>query len=178
MIAFVLPLSLAELPHFVYPWNSVFMGHSEPYMWMEMQGTLDRLYCVYLLYSHACSHHSLTNHKYETGWDPLLKCCNACTWTHFSSSNKIQRNYMGLKITACMRSWGKFWTQRIQRDQKKTPKPTQLPLLKSLEQKQGVGSKSRVLRMPPARNATRAASKTSQPPLWPDPQTHSYPHPI
>ena len=51
-------------------------------------------------------------------WDPLLQCCNACTWTHLSLSNKIQRNCMGLKITACMGSWGKFWTQKIQRDKK------------------------------------------------------------
>ena len=58
-------------------------------------------------------------------------CCNACTWTHLSWNNKIQRNCMGLKTTACMLSWGKFWTQKIQRDQK-----PQLPLLKSLEQKQ------------------------------------------
>ena len=47
----------------------------------------------------------------------------------FSSSNKVQRNYKGLKITACMHIWGKFCTKKIQRDQK-----TQLPLLKSLEQ--------------------------------------------
>ena len=47
-------------------------------------------------------------------WDPVLQCGNACSWTHLSSSNKIQRNYMGLKITACMPSWDKFW----QRDQK------------------------------------------------------------
>ena len=39
--------------------------------------------------------------------------------------------------------------QKIQRDQK-----TQLPLLKSLEQTQSVGSKSRVLSMPPAHNET------------------------
>ena len=35
----------------------------------------------------------------------------ACTWTHFSSSNRIQGNYMGLKVTACMRSYGKCWTK-------------------------------------------------------------------
>ena len=51
-------------------------------------------------------------------WDPLLHCCNACTWTNLSSSNKIQRNYMGLKITACMRSWGKFWTKDTKRPKK------------------------------------------------------------
>lgn len=38
----------------------------------------------------------------------------ACTWTQASSSKKIQRKYQykGLKITACLRSWGKFWTTR------------------------------------------------------------------
>ena len=75
-----------------------------------------------------------------------------------------------------MRSWGKFWTQKrsIQRDQK-----TQLPLLKSLEQKQGVRRKSRVLRMPPAHTTTtRGVGKTPKPPLQPNPWTHPYPHPM
>ena len=70
-------------------------------------------------------------------WDPLLQCCNACTWTHvYSSNNKNKRtnkqqNYKGQKITVCMRSRGKFWTRH-----KKTKK-VQLPLLKSQEQKTG-----------------------------------------
>ena len=38
----------------------------------------------------------------------------------------------------------------------KRPKKTQLPLLKSQEQKTGAGSKSRVLRMAPALNTTKA----------------------
>ena len=47
----------------------------------------------------------------QTGtWDPLLKCCSVCTWTHFSR-NKIQINDVGLKITVCMSSWSKFWTK-------------------------------------------------------------------
>ena len=109
--------------------------------------------CIQLTYGgwFASSFHTmdLTNSSHnETGWDlepfagtwdPLLQCCNACTWTHLSSSNKIQRNW--LKITACI--WGKFWTQKIQRDQK-----AHLPLLKSLEPKQGVGNKSTVLSCP------------------------------
>ena len=53
-------------------------------------------------------------------WDPLLQCCHACTWTNLSSSNKIQRNCMGLKITACMCTWGKFWTK----DTKRPKNPT------------------------------------------------------
>ena len=58
-----------------------------------------------------------------------------------------------------MHSWGKFWTKDIKR-----PK-SQLPLLKSLEQKQDVGSKSWVLGMPPALNATGGATSASPPAL-------------
>ena len=43
---------------------------------------------------------------------------------------------MGLKITVCMSSWGKFWTKDTKR-----PKNPQQPLLKSLEQEQGVGQR-------------------------------------
>ena len=49
-----------------------------------------------------------------------------------------------------MCSQGKLWTTRY----KKTKK-TQLPLLRSQEQKQGVGGKSRVLRTPPALSTTK-----------------------
>ena len=55
-------------------------------------------------------------------WDPLLQRYNACTWTNFSSGNKIQRNYKKPKITVCMSSWGKLWTKG-QKDQKR-PIPT------------------------------------------------------
>ena len=68
-------------------------------------------------------------------WDrlgPGTLCCKACTRPHLSSSYKIQRNYMGLEITVCMCSWGKFWTKRYKEKKKKT---SQLPFLKSLEQK-------------------------------------------
>ena len=50
-------------------------------------------------------------------WDrlgPGPLCCSAGTWTHLSSSHKIQRNCMGLKITLCTHSWGKFWTKETQ----------------------------------------------------------------
>ena len=57
----------------------------------------------------------------ERGWNlrPGISgtlCCSACTWTN----SRIQRNYKGLKITACMRNWGKLWTIRY----KKTQNPT------------------------------------------------------
>ena len=41
---------------------------------------------------------------------PEILCCFACTWTSTSSINKIQRNYEGLKIPACLCPWGKLWT--------------------------------------------------------------------
>ena len=82
----------------------------------------------------------------ETGLGPGRLCCNACTWTYHSSSNKTQSNYMRLKITAYRDSWGKFWTPKIKREQK-----TQLPLLRSVELKQRVRSESRVLHTGPAK---------------------------
>ena len=60
-------------------------------------------------------------------WDPLLQCLHL----DISSSNKIQRNYKGLKITACVSRWLKPWTKRYKKAK------TQLPLLRFLEQKQG-----------------------------------------
>ena len=89
-------------------------------------------------------------------WDPLLQCCNACTRTHLSSSNKIQRSYVGLKITVCMGSWGKFWT----------PKLTN-PIASFEEQgaKLIVESKSRVLHMCPALNITIGVGKTPKSPF-------------
>ena len=46
---------------------------------------------------------------------------------------------MELKITVYMYSWGKYWTQKIQKDQK-----FQLPRLKNLVQKQVIESTTRV----------------------------------
>jgi len=48
-----------------------------------------------------------------------ILCFSACTWTNVSLSNKIQRNHKGLKITACMNSWGKIWTERYRKTEKK-----------------------------------------------------------
>ena len=90
-------------------------------------------------------------------WDPLLQCCNACTWTNVSLSNKIQRNHKGLKITACMCSWGKFWTARY----KETKKPNC-----HFWRARG---KSRVLHTPPVHNTTDGVGKTPKPPSGPTP---------
>ena len=60
-------------------------------------------------------------------WDPFLQCLHL----DISSSNKIQRNYKRLKITACVSRWLKLWTKRYKKAK------TQLPLLRFREQKQG-----------------------------------------
>lgn len=78
----------------------------------------------------------------ETELGPGMLCCSACTWINISSSNKTQRNCMGLKTTACVCSQGQNYGQKIQ----KRPK-TQL--LKELGGKQAVQSKSRVWYMGP-----------------------------
>ena len=65
----------------------------------------------------------------ETGLGPGTLCCNACTWTHLSWSNKTQRNYMGLKITVHEQS-GQILDKRY--------KETKNPTAQSPEQKQGI----------------------------------------
>ena len=71
-----------------------------------------------------------------------------------------RKKCIGLKITACTCSWIKFWTPKIQRDQK-----IKLTVLRSLEQKQSVRSKSRVLHTPPALNITKGVGRPPKPPL-------------
>lgn len=56
----------------------------------------------------------------ETGLGPgtLQQHRSACTWTQLSLSNKTHRNYTGLKITVCMRHWGKFRTKKTKKEKK------------------------------------------------------------
>ena len=67
---------------------------------------------------------------------------------------------MRLKITVCMCSWGKLWTQKIQRD-RPPRKNTQLKLLKSLEKKTLSGAKAKKQRQQETENASRE-EETSQ----------------
>ena len=84
-------------------------------------------------------------------WDPLLQCCNACTWNEpFLKQQNIKKLY-GTKHNRMHAQLGQNYGQKIKTDQ--------LPLLRSLEQKQGVESISRVLNMPPALNTTRGVGK-------------------
>ena len=43
---------------------------------------------------------------------PGALCCSSCTWTHLSSSKKIQRNCMGLKIRVGANSGQKIQINR------------------------------------------------------------------
>ena len=103
--------------------------------------------------------------------DPLLQRCWACTWIHLSSSNKIQTNCMGLKVTACMFSWGKLRTK----DTKKPENPTATfeepgAKAKGRQQRQGTAHA-------PCAHHHKGMGKPPKPPLQPDPWTHPYPHP-
>ena len=98
-------------------------------------------------------------------WDrlgPGTLCCSACTWTKISSSNKIQRNYKGLKITV-MGSWGKLWTARYKKDQKNPTAASEEPGAKGgdWEQKQDT-----------------IQAVCTKPSLPPEPWTHPSPHPM
>ena len=70
----------------------------------------------------------------ETGLGPGTLCCRANTWTHLPSSNKMQRNYIGLNKNNCPNcpypQLGRFWTQKRQTNQKNRASSC-------LEQKQG-----------------------------------------
>ena len=72
-----------------------------------------------------------------------------------------------------MRGWGNKIKDKIQKDQNPTS-----ATYEELEQKQGVGSKSRILHIPSALNTTKGVGRPPQPPFRPDPWTHPYPHPI
>lgn len=64
---------------------------------------------------------------------PETFCCSAAMLIskHTSLRATQCKETIGLKVTARIHGWGKLWT-------KDTVKKTQLPLLKSVEQKQGV----------------------------------------
>ena len=104
-----------------------------------------------------------------------VSCCSAYSWTNVSLSNKIQKNYKGLKITACICSWGKLWTTR----HKKTLNPSATSeRLRTKTEGAVVGSKSRVLHIPPAPNTTKRVGRPFKPLSSPTPGHTPYPHPI
>ena len=68
---------------------------------------------------------------------------------------------------------GQIMDKKIQKDQKSPTANSEEP-----GEKQGPGSKSRVLHMHPAHTTTKGVGKPPKPPLWPDLWTRPYPHPI
>ena len=76
----------------------------------------------------------------ETGLKLGHFAANVCTWTNVSSSNKIQRNCKGLKITARSARLGQIMDNKIQRDQKSPTATSEEPEAKAggWEQKLGV----------------------------------------
>lgn len=119
-------------------------------------------------------------------WHIVVKVGQAWDLGHFAAapqclhlgtallSNETHRNYMGLKITASMHRWGKFWTKKTKKEKKK-----------SNCHFSGARSKDGVLEAnvgycacPPACNTTkRGVSRPRKPPLQPNPWTDSYPAP-
>ena len=95
-------------------------------------------------------------------WGPLLECLPL---GNISSSNRTQRNYKGLKITAHMRSWDKLWTIRYN------------PLPQTNRHFWGAESKSGALHMVPARGTSKPVGRPPKLP-WAHPQIHPYPHPL
>ena len=108
--------------------------------------------CAYV--SHVCEMEQSRNLCFLESFsqagsrDFSLSCCNVCTWTQLSSSYKIQRNNIGLKITVCLGTWGKFCTKRYKKTKKKKNPHQNCHFWRSR-------SKNRVLRKCPARNTTK-----------------------
>ena len=85
-----------------------------------------------------------------------------------SSSNKMQRDYMGLKITLCMRSWGKFWTKRY-----KDKKNIYCHFRRAGSKNLGVREQKS-----PCTKHHIGVGRPPKPPLQQDPCTHPPPHPV
>ena len=101
-----------------------------------------------------------------------LQCC---TWPHLSSSNKIQRNCMGLKISVCVRSWADSG-RKIPKSQKNPTVTSEEPGAKArgqerkLSSEQGIGLGSphpqlrvTVLCIPFSAHSTTKANHLSHP---------------
>lgn len=100
--------------------------------------------------------------KTPRSWDrlrPRTFYLSVCTWTNISLRNRMWRNSKGLKITACVGSWGKLWTVKYKKAK------AQLLLLSFREQKQGTPRD-------PCTQHPEGVGRPLRPPLQPDPQIH------
>ena len=125
---------------------------------------------IWVMCSKAKECPGLAEKRQAGTWDSLLQRCTACTWTNLSSSDKIPRNYKILK--KCMHAHLGQIMQKNAKDRK-----SQLLLLKSWEQKQGVGSKKQVIMHGLCIQHHLRGGQTSYATL-PSPWTHYYSHPI
>ena len=103
-------------------------------------------------------------------WQPCCSDCKAGTKTNSSFSNKIQRNYKELKITADMCSWANY-----RQEDTKISKST---ISEELRAKAGCQKQKQGTRHDPCTHPHQCSGKTLKPHLWPDPWTCHYPCPL
>ena len=93
-------------------------------------------------------------------WDPFQQCLHSNT----SSSDRLQRSYNGLEVTACMHNWGQLWAIGYKKSQN-TAVASKVPGAK-------VG-----YHVIPAHGSSRVGRQLSHPSRV-DPPTLSHPHPM
>ena len=97
---------------------------------------------------------------------------------HTSPPNsKIQRNYTGLKLTACMHSWGKLWTKDTERPKKKKKKKNPNATFEEPGAKTGCQEQKQGTEHALCPQHLSPLGKSPKPPLQPNLWTHPYPHP-
>ena len=109
-------------------------------------------------------------------WDTLgpgTLDCSACTWKNISSSNKIQRNYQGLKITVCVCAHlGQLMDNKMRKDPKRPTATSE-----DLGAKTVPGAKAGSAHAPCTQHHRRAGQTTQAPPPDPTPgHTSTSPH--
>ena len=84
-------------------------------------------------------------------------------------SSHLKPNF-SIKITACLDSWGKFWTKILKIDQGK-----KLPFWGTWTNSRGLGTKAGYCTRSAVDGTTKGVGKPPKPLFQPDPWTHSSP---
>ena len=97
---------------------------------------------------------------------PGTLCCSVAKLAlgHTSPGATKYKETVGLKTTACMCSWGKFWPQKIQEIKKKK----KTAILEEPGGKTGCWEQKQGIEQAPLADITSEVSKAPKPPLWPD----------
>ena len=90
-------------------------------------------------------------------------------------ATNIQRNYMGLKTTLCMHSWGERWTKKMQK--RHTHTQTTVVAEEPGAKNWVLGAKAPYWASPPNTQHHKGMGKPPKLPLTPNPQTPPDPHP-